>query len=549
MGATSEVEIGHVVEVNGERALVELHVDTTVPLAGDYIAGQPGSHLKIAVRDRSVIGIVSSVSMNGSHLPGTAHDPACPPPSRKVADCILIGTMFPDGRFIRGVATYPTVGQPVQMVNADELKRIFSEYSEYGFSFGRPSQADDQRAYINVDRFFGQHIAVLGTTGSGKSCTVVSILQQAIRKYPNAHIVVLDLHGEYASAFPDKVTLIDPDKVELPYWLLSFDEFQDLTVDMNEFSAKNQITVLRDALVHARQETVGAERVRAGERVTADSPIYFRLEDMLDTIRGWNIQVVADDDGVTMKPGPLHGEFDRFLIRLDSKVCDPRYKFMFAPSTYIDNDSLVKLLRDFLSIDTGSRMAVVDLSGIPSEAVGVVAAVVSRVVFEFNFWNPNRDRFPILLVLEEAHNYVPTRTDYKLQAAKTAIERITKEGRKYGVGTIVVSQRPKELSETVLSQCNSFIAMRLTNPEDQNYVRKLVPDALSGLMDMLPSLRTGEALLLGDCVAMPTRVMIDCPDPKPMSADVEFAKWWSAGAKDMDVDRVVRRWRARRRDL
>jgi DNA helicase HerA-like ATPase len=222
---------------------------------------------------------------------------------------------------------------------------------------------------------------------------------------------------------------------------------------------------------------------------------------------------------------------------------------MFSPTTCTSNDSLIQLLRDFLSIDTGSQMAIVDLSGIPSEAIGVVAAVVSRIVFEFNFWNPERDRFPILLVLEEAHNYVPNRTDYKLQAAKVAIERITKEGRKYGIGTIVVSQRPKELSETVLSQCNSFIAMRLTNPDDQAYVRKLVPDSLAGLMDMLPALRTGEALMLGDFVALPTRVMIDCPEPKPKSSGVEFAKWWANGIKDMDVDRVVRRWRARRRDL
>ena len=548
MKASSDVDIGYVVEVNGERALVELHVDTTVPLAEDYFPGQPGSHVKIAVRDRNVIGIVSSISMNSPHLPSVPYDPASPPAGRKIADCILIGTMGAEGGFIRGVAVYPTVGQRVKMVSSDELKSIFSEYNEYEFSFGRPSQADDQRAYINVDRFFGQHIAVVGTTGCGKSCTVVSILQQAMRKYPDAHIVVLDLHGEYGSAFPENALLIDADKVELPYWLLSFDEFQDLTVDMNEFSAKNQITILRDALVRAREGTVGQDRLRKGERVTADSPVFFAIEDMLGQIRNWNIQMVPDSAG-NMEAGPLYGAFDRFLIRLDSKVSDPRFKFMFSPTTYTDNDSLVQLLRDFLSIDTGNQMAVVDLSGVPTEAGGVVAAVVSRVVFEFNLWNPERDRFPILLVLEEAHNYVPNRTDYKLQSAKAAIERITKEGRKYGIGTIVVSQRPKEQSETVLSQCNSFIAMRLTNPEDQGYVRKLVPDSLAGLMDMLPSLRTGEALILGDFVALPTRVMIDCPDPKPMSSDVEFAKWWSAGIRDMDVDRIVRRWRARRKDL
>jgi len=548
MRISGDVDIGHVVEVNGERALVELHVDTTIPLAKDYFPGQPGSHVKIAVRDRNVIGIVSSISMTGQHVSPAAHGQASALDGCKTADCILIGTMGADGGFIRGVAIYPTVGQPVRMVTSDELKVIFSEYNEYEFSFGRPSQADDQRAFINVDRFFGQHIAVVGTTGCGKSCTVVSILQQAIRKYPDTHIIVLDLHGEYAAAFPENVTLIDADKVELPYWLLSFDEFQDLTVDMNEFSAKNQITVLRDALVRAREGTVGQDQLRKGERVTADSPVYFQIEDMLSQIRNWNIQMVPNSDG-NMVPGPLYGEFDRFLIRLDSKVSDPRFRFMFSPTNYTNNDSLVKLLRDFLSIDTGSRMAVVDLSGIPSEAVGVVAAVVSRIVFEFNLWNPERDRFPVLLVLEEAHNYVPNRADYKLQAAKTAIERITKEGRKYGIGTIIVSQRPKELSETVLSQCNSFIAMRLTNPDDQGYVRKLVPDSLSGLMDMLPSLRTGEALILGDCVALPTRVMIDCPNPKPTSSDVEFAKWWACGIRDMDVDRIVRRWRTRRRDL
>jgi DNA helicase HerA-like ATPase len=548
MTASSDIEIGHVVEVNGERALVELHVDTTVALAEDYLPGQPGSHVKIAVRDRSVIGIVSSISMNDPHLSSAARDTTCPSAGRKIADCILIGSMGANGGFIRGVAVYPTVGQSVKMLRPDELKSIFSEYNEYDFSFGHPSQAEDQRAYINVDRFFGQHIAVVGSTGCGKSCTVVSILQEAIRKYPDTHIVVLDLHGEYSTAFPDNVTRIEADKVELPYWLLSFEEFQDLTVDQNEFSAKNQMTVLRDALVRAREGTVGSDRLRKGERVTADSPIFFDLDDLLSTVRNWNIQMVPNTSG-EMIPGPLYGEFDKFLIRLDSKVSDPRFRFMFSPTHYTTNDSFVQLLRDFLSIDTGTNMACIDLSGVPSDAVGVVVAVVSRLVFEFNLWNPERERFPILLVLEEAHNYVPNRNDFRLQAAKTAIERITKEGRKYGVGTIIVSQRPKELSETVLSQCNSFIAMRLTNPDDQAYVRKLVPDALSGIMDMLPSLRTGEALILGDCVALPTRVMIDLPDPKPMSSDIEFAKWWKSGIKDMDVDRIVRRWRGRRKDL
>ena len=194
-----------------------------------------------------------------------------------------------------------------------------------------------------------------------------------------------------------------------------------------------------------------------------------------------------------------------------------------SPQKYSDNQSLTDLLKEYLSIDTGKRMAVIDLSGIPFEAVGVVISVISRVVYEFNFWNPERRKFPILMLFEEAHNYIPNRPEAKFSAAKSAVERLAKEGRKYGIGIIVISQRPKELSETVISQCNTFIAMRLTNPEDQNYIRRLVPDALAGLMDMLPSLRTGEAIIVGDSVVMPTRVLIDMPNPEPKSGDIDFS--------------------------
>ncbi len=549
MRKSLETEIGYVIEVSGDRAIVELTVDTTVPLDGDYYPGQPGSHVKIPFRDLNIIGTVANIRMldvTPSARPG--QEAAGETISKKVAECLLIGTLSHEGQFARGVAVYPNVGQKVRMVGLEEIKEIFSEFVSQDFSFARLAQAEDQRAFIHVDRFFGRHTAILGTTGSGKSCTVTSILQRTIEKYPDTHILVIDLHGEYATAFPTDTQLIEADKVEVPYWLLNFEEFQDLAVDVTEFTAHNQITGLRDALLQARQKTDEAEGLGLGNAVTVDSPIYFDLQEMLQQIRNWNKKMVPGAKGKEKK-GPLHGIFDRFLIRFDSRINDPRFRFMFSPTNYSGNASLPQLLKEYLSIDTGKRMTVIDLSGIPFEAVGVVVSVVSRVVYEFNFWNPDRRKFPILMVFEEAHNYIPNRPEAKFSAARAAVERLAKEGRKYGIGVIVVSQRPKELSETVISQCNTFIVMRLTNPEDQNYVRRLVPDSLAGLMNMLPSLRTGEALIIGDSVVMPTRVLIDFPRPEPKSADVKFAEHWAKGIQNMDVDRIVKRWRARRKDL
>ena len=549
MSKTRETEIGYVIEVSGDRAVIELTVDTTSPLDGDYYPGQPGSHVKIPFRDQNIIGTVANIRMLDI-TPSTSpsQKAAGGTISKKVAECLLIGTLSHKGKFNRGVAVYPNVGQKVKMVGLKELKEIFSEFVNQDFSFACLSQSEGQRAFIHVDRFFGRHTAILGTTGSGKSCTVASILQQTIKKYPDTHILVIDLHGEYAAAFPDDTQIIEADKVELPYWLLNFEEFQDLAVDINEFTAHNQITGLRDALLLARQNTDKMEKLGLGNTVTVDSPIYFDLQMMLQQIREWNTEMVPGA-ATREKKGPLNGVFDRFLIRFDSKINDPRFRFMFSPVNYSRNANLPQLLKEYLSIDTGKRMTVVDLSGIPFEAVGVVVSVISRVVYEFNFWNPNRREFPILMVFEEAHNYIPNRPEAKFSAARSAVERLAKEGRKYGIGVMVVSQRPKELSETVISQCNTFIAMRLTNPEDQNYVRRLVPDSLAGLMAMLPSLRTGEALIVGDSVVMPTRVLIDFPNPEPKSADVKFAEYWAKGIAGMDVDRIVKRWRARRKDL
>lgn len=545
MEKLKSIDIGYVIEVSGERAFVELTTDTTRALGEDYYPGQPGSYVKIPFKDLQIIGTVSSIKMQATTGVSGGGSSAG---GRKVAECVLLGTLEKDDRFFRGIAIYPNVGQSVQMVSSRELNKVFSEFSEFGFSFGRPTCAPDQRVYVQVNRFFGGHIAVLGTTGSGKSYTVVSILQQTIKKYSNPHIVVLDLHGEYARAFPEGVNLINANNIDLPYWILNFEEFVDLTVDMNEPTAKNQITVIRDSLLRARQAWDTRERLGLGDQITSDSPVYYELDELIAMLRDWNIQMVYNGFG-EQEEGPLYGVFDKFLIRMDSRLSDPRYHFMFKPKVYDASSKFPDLLRDYLSIDAPHRMTVIDLSGLPSDAVGVVVAVITRIAFEFNLWNPQRERCPILLVLEEAHNYVPNHAGGRFTAARGAVERLAKEGRKYGIGLILVSQRPKELSETVLSQCNTFITMRLTNPADQEYVRRLVPDSFAGLLNTLPALRTGEALILGDSVAMPTRMMVDLPDPQPGTGDIKFAQWWQSGIDSLNLEQVIKRWRTRRQDL
>lgn len=532
------ITIGEVIEVTGDKVLVEITADPTKPLIGDYYPGQPGTHLKITFRNHIIIGIISSIKFES---PNGLRDRS------KIAECILIGTLKPDHKFVRGVAMYPNIGLPAQMVTLEELDKIFAEYRHFDFSFATLADDERQRVYVNIDKLFSHHLAVLGNTGCGKSCAVAKILQQVIKKYPSTHIIVFDLHGEYAAAFPNDVSVIEADKVELPHWLLSFDEFIDLNVDLNELSAKNQITVIRDAMLRARQGTDSDQNLGLGASLTVDSPVYYDVNDMINLIRNWNIQMVYNDEG-KLVPGPLHGIFDRFLIRFDTRMSDPRYWFIYRPKNYSSDNSLIELLKTHLSINNGKRMTIIDLSGIPSETIGVVVAVVSRLAFEFNLWNNERHKLPILMVYEEAHNLVPRDRNLGFPVAYKAVERIAKEGRKYGIGAIFVSQRPNELSETIISQCNNFIAMRLTNPDDQEYVRKLVPDSAAGLMKMAPSLRTGEALLLGDAVVMPSRIVIDLPEPEPKSSDVEFAKGWAESPKPIDIERVVKRWRTRRRD-
>ncbi|MBN2701857.1 MAG: ATP-binding protein [Methylothermaceae bacterium] len=493
---------------------------------------QLGHYVLIEQSDLRILASVnrSSVSDDGIHL-----------------GLIPLGEVDAEGAFQRGVRNYPTPGAGVRRVDADYLRQVFAKYREFGFELGQVSNRSDQLAYINPSALFGRSFTILGQSGSGKSWTVASVIQQAVEAMPRAHIILLDLHGEYCwrgvqgqihSSFREGTyRYVDARALEIPYWLMTYGELIDLLVDRSDNSASIQTAFLRETLYSLKKKE--AERLEIGF-VSIDAPIYFSLESLYQEFKAAN--EMRTNFGKTK--GPLFGQFDEFLVKLQSRLNDVRYDFLLKPRRRDNSEALPKLLRDFVGLgEPRCQVTVIDLSGVPFDVRPAVSAQIGRLAFEFNYWNPRRREFPLLLLCEEAHAYIPREGNTRYEGTRRSMERIAKEGRKYGVGLGVVSQRPHELSETVLSQCGTFICLRLTNPDDQTYVRDLVPDAESDLVDVLPVLGRGEAMVMGEAVPLPTRIRIRRPDPAPHSQDVDYHTAWRDGPEDLDVEAIADRWR------
>lgn len=540
--------VGHVVDVQGSVFSAELadasqgQVPAVTLGDEDILVGRLGSYVRIEQGTVKLLAMIARMTereklpaegAGGAEVVGETT-------AQRTVQLIPIGSLAPDGSFERGVAIYPTTGAEVHAVASIEVDAMFRRFREKNFDIGTVSTNPSIRVHLDPSPMFGRHCAILGQTGSGKSWTVASILQKAVATMPRAHIILLDLHGEYRQAFPSGIArIVDATLLEMPYWLMTFQELCDLLIDRTEFSAHNQLAVFRDAVNVLRTE----EGNKLGlSRTTLDTPVFFDLSKLRDAVDQAN-GLVKSHTGNMVK-GPLTGSFDNFLLRLDSRLGDSRYDFLLRPKVRTGSASLESLLRDFVGLGAQkAAITVIDLSPVPFDVRPTVTAQIGRLAFEFNYWNPQYAEFPILLVCEEAHAYITRDSDTKYEGARKSMERIAKEGRKYGVGLTVVSQRPHELSETVLSQCGTFLCLRITNPGDQDYVRRLVPEAEQDLVNILAGLRRGEALVLGEATPLPTRVQIDVPNPKPKSDDVDFHRYWIEGPEDLDVAAVVDRWR------
>lgn len=563
MPEPAKTVIGYVVDVQGNLLTASLVEDDqgrapTVTIGDeDILVGQIGSYVAIRQNDVHIVAIVTRMTEQEALAAPTIETPgeatARLPFAKRIARLTPIGSIRTDGQLDRGVGRYPTTGAEVHAIGTGDIAQMFERYQSKGFSVGTVATHPSLKVCLDPTSLFGRHFAILGQTGSGKSWTVASLVQRTVEVMPKAHIIILDLHGEYCwkredgsrhYAFADAIVRhVDARELEIPYWLMTYAELCDLLIEHSEREATNQTAFFRDCLLEGRQEENRAATPALGlARVTVDTPIYFSLDVLIAKVKAKNVERVGN------RQGPMFGDFDRFLMRIESKLNDTRYDFLLRPTKRNTSASLSAMLRDFVGLGTQkAAVTVIDLSSVPFDVRPTVAAQIGRLAFEFNYWNPQYRDFPILLMCEEAHAYIPRASESQFAGARKSMERIAKEGRKYGVGLAVVSQRPHEVSETVLAQCGTFICLRITNPDDQGYVRRLVPESEGDLVSILAGLGRGEALVLGEAVPLPTRLQFDKPNPTPNSDDVDFYGKWRDGPADLDVDAIVKRWRSQER--
>jgi len=522
--------IGTVVEIAGSGSQIRMdasivaamqsHADPSVAMSG-----QVGSQIKTVVGNSWLIANVRTLKA-GDAGELVAHVDFLGEGTRDSA-----GTM---SNFRRGVTRYPIPGAEVLPVTTDDMRAIFAASDEPHIEIGTVYPTDDIRGALYVDPMLGKHFAVLGSTGTGKSTSVSLILHRISELSPEGHIVMIDPHGEYSAAFKGCGELFNVDNLQLPYWLMNFEEHCEVLLTTHESERQRDADILAKCLLAAR--TKGKDMSQYG-KVTVDSPIPYLLTDLNS--------IIVNEMGKLDRAGDTI-PFQRLKTKLEELRADPRYTFMF--SGMMVSDSMGGFLAKLFRLPSQGRpISIVDVSGVPSEITSVVVSVLARMVFDYSIWSRTEAQRPILLVCEEAHRYVPKDENSETgQAVMKILERIAKEGRKYGVSLGLITQRPSDLAEGVLSQCGTIISMRLNNDRDQACVRAAMPEGARGFLDAIPALRNRECIVCGEGVAIPIRVRFDDlePEKRPASSDPSFARLWrESGDEAGIISRTIKRWR------
>lgn len=592
----SEKEIGYVYESSASGISVKMDFETFEKnkknlVIGNFLTISIGNHDALLT---SITGIKAFFDIDRSQ-------------ENYILTVEVVGSILNE-KFKAGSVLLPTPTEPVYLANDRILKEIFSKEGTLNFPVGRLSNNNDIEVFVEGNSFFGKHLAIVGSTGSGKSSTVAKILQTAIgineaqnvnNELKNSHIVIFDIHAEYESAFSieDEIFSLNSLNIEnilLPYWLMNSEELETLFIETNENNAYNQISQFRLAVIknkHKHNPNI--------ENIKYDTPIYFSIDEVFNYISNINNEVINKSDNLNENPyiidengqkkeivdkndyfnkiykfiptsssradkaikGPFNGEFDRFIIRLENKIKDKRLSFIMNTlkddgHPYVTSD-FEYLIKQFLGYINKSNITIIDLSGIPFEVLSITVSLVSRLIFDFSFYysklkhkEMSNNDIPFLIVCEEAHNYIPRKDNAMYNASKKSIEKIAKEGRKYGLSLMVVSQRPSEVSETIFAQCNNFVTLKLTNHNDQSYIKNLLPNNTNAIANTLSTLAVGQSLIVGESIPIPSLVKLSEPNPKPKSSNVRVHEIWNEKWKTLDVTEeismtdVIKKWRS-----
>lgn len=543
-----KVEVLRTLQVNRLVALQSSH-------AGQHLIGLIQKITRTAIEQRESAD-VESVEV--------AH------PEVNLVRVTLIGTLIDmlRGRknvFQRTLETVPEIDANCFTLEGEKLTafmQVISAVSGDGqrLSLGHYTLDAEAEAFVNGNKLFQRHAVVVGSTGSGKSWTTARLLEQ-IAELPSANALVFDVHGEYRSlggkgfrhfrvAGPSDIEAgksLEDGILHLPYWLLSYEALVSMFVDRSDQNAPNQAMLMSRTIVGAKTDYLNAgSHADVLANFTIDSPVPFEIDAVLAELNRLNNEMVPGARGE--KQGDFNGKLSRLIQRLESKCSDRRLGFLFPKNdltlTFSWLNGLVEALLAGSDATSGGGVKIIDFSEVPSDILPLIIGMVARLAFSVQQWLPSGGRHPVAIFCDEAHLYIPEQPGSAADENSIAIfERIAKEGRKYGVGLVVISQRPAEVNRTVVSQCNNLIAMRLTNGEDQAVVRRLLPDSLGSFGDLLPVLDTGEALVVGDAILLPTRIRIGAPSNEPLSGTIDFWDRWAAKSGSSELEKAVDGWR------
>nr|WP_232281090.1 ATP-binding protein [Novosphingobium nitrogenifigens] len=530
IGVVRDVAGGSCMVVFDPERLQDCGTDSDPAVA---MSGQVGSQVKIRVGRSWLLGIVRKMRQ-AQQQEGHGGIVAEVDFLGEGDEERLTGEIF---AFRRGVTRYPTPQAMVHASSSADLRQIYASDGRASISVGTVHPTRDIRGGLYIDGLLGKHFALLGSTGTGKSTSASLILHRICELAPQGHIVMIDPHGEYMQAFRDTGYLLDVSNLQMPYWLMNFEEHCEVFLT----SSGSDRVVDSDILARCLQQARAKNRLASAiGKITVDSPIPYLLSDLLNILQN---EMGKLDKGTGSIP------YQRIKAKIEEIRADPRYQFMF--SGMLVGDCMTSFLSNVFRLPAnGKPISIIDVSGVPSEITSTVVAVLSRLVFDFAVWARDEETRPILLVCEEAHRYVPNERNSDGSSVARVLSRIAKEGRKYGVSLGLITQRPSDLAEGVLSQCGTIIAMRLNNERDQAHVRAAMPEGARGFLDVIPALRNRECIICGEGVTIPMRVAFDDLDPRlrPASADPSFAvQWAKSGGEEAMVERTTQRWRAQSR--